>query len=40
MYSNDIVGAFDSASNINGAKIYASSGNIAAGQFDFYGIKR
>jgi hypothetical protein len=40
IYANDIVGAFDTSDQVNGAKIYASSGNIAAGQFDLYGVKR
>ena len=33
-------GQFDSTSYVDGIKFYMSSGNIAQGDFDFYGIAR
>ena len=39
-WTADRRGQFDSTSWVNGMRIYTNGGNIAQGQFDFYGVRR
>ena len=39
-WTADARGQFDSTSWVNGIRIYTNGGNIAQGQFDFYGVRR
>jgi len=39
-WTADRRGMIDSATAINGMRIYTNGGNIAQGQFDFYGVRR
>ena len=39
-WTADRRGMFDSTSYVNGCRFYMNSGNIAQGQFDFYGVRR
>ena len=39
-WTADRRGLFDSSTVVNGMRIYTNGGNIAQGQFDFYGVRR
>ena len=40
IYGSEFIGALDTATNMDGFSVYASSGNIAGGEICIYGVKK